>query len=223
MLMIHFDREVQHREREKLYIFSSHLGLIRCLTPIRVSAIIYSQAFLDKHRNTTNVILPHELKHGTYHFSLQREASCQHACIDRCLETDRYIAPRRNTQHQRVIATICACARGSQNTLHLPFSLGLAQHPLSCRQWQHIRSQGTPFKLHPRRQCPSMSDVRIKRPYTAGCAAKDVLHVVQESWSHDGHMASRCKTPPQPDLACCRATHECPLQTAVIRSRHTLV
>ena len=49
-------------KREKLYIFSSHLGLIRCLTPIRVSAIIYSQAFLDKHRNTTNVILPHELK-----------------------------------------------------------------------------------------------------------------------------------------------------------------
>ena len=48
-------------EREKFYIFSSHLGLIRCLTPIRVSAIIYSQAFLDKHRNTTNVILPHEL------------------------------------------------------------------------------------------------------------------------------------------------------------------
>ena len=34
-------------EREKLYIFSSHLGLIRCLTPIRVSAIIYSQAYLD--------------------------------------------------------------------------------------------------------------------------------------------------------------------------------
>ena len=37
--------------REEFYIFSSHLGLIRCLTPIRVSAIIYSQAFLDKHRN----------------------------------------------------------------------------------------------------------------------------------------------------------------------------
>ena len=35
------------REREKLYIFSSHLGLIRCLTPVRVSAIIYFQAFLD--------------------------------------------------------------------------------------------------------------------------------------------------------------------------------
>ena len=59
------------REREKLYIFSSHLGLIRCLTPIRVSAIIYSQAFLDKHRNTTNVILPHELKHGSCMLSKQ--------------------------------------------------------------------------------------------------------------------------------------------------------
>ncbi len=30
------------RERKKLYIFSSHLGLIRCLTPTRVNAIIYS-------------------------------------------------------------------------------------------------------------------------------------------------------------------------------------
>ena len=48
---------MREREREKLYIFSSHLGLIRCLTPVRVSAIIYSQAFLDKHRNTTNIIL----------------------------------------------------------------------------------------------------------------------------------------------------------------------
>ena len=36
-------------EREKLYIFSSHRGLIRCLTPTRVNAIIYSQAFLDEH------------------------------------------------------------------------------------------------------------------------------------------------------------------------------
>ena len=53
------------REREKLYIFSSHLGLIRCLTPVRVSAIIYFQAFLDKHRNTTNIILPHKLNHGS--------------------------------------------------------------------------------------------------------------------------------------------------------------
>ena len=50
---------------EKLYIFSSHLGLIRCLTPVRVSAIIYFQAFLDKHRNTTNIILPHKLNHGS--------------------------------------------------------------------------------------------------------------------------------------------------------------
>ena len=51
-------------EREKLYIFSSHLGLIRCLTPIRVNAVIYSQAFLDKHRNTADIILPHKLNHG---------------------------------------------------------------------------------------------------------------------------------------------------------------
>ena len=30
-------------EREKYYISSSHLKLIRCLTPIRVSAVIYTQ------------------------------------------------------------------------------------------------------------------------------------------------------------------------------------
>ena len=59
------------REREKLYIFSSHLGLIRCLTPVRVSAIIYFQAFLDKHRNTTNIILPHKLNHGSRMLSKQ--------------------------------------------------------------------------------------------------------------------------------------------------------
>ncbi len=59
------------REREKLYIFSSHLGLIRCLTPVRDSAIIYSQAFLDKHCNTTNIILPHKLNHGSCMLSKQ--------------------------------------------------------------------------------------------------------------------------------------------------------
>ncbi len=58
-------------KREKLYIFSSHLGLIRCLTPVRVSAIIYSQAFLDKHCNTTNIILPHKLNHGSCMLSKQ--------------------------------------------------------------------------------------------------------------------------------------------------------
>ena len=31
----------------------------RRLTPIRVNAIIYCQAFLDKQRNTTDIILPH--------------------------------------------------------------------------------------------------------------------------------------------------------------------
>ena len=64
-------RERTEREREKLYIFSSHLGLIRCLTPVRVSAIIYFQAFLDKHRNTTNIILPHKLNHGSRMLSKQ--------------------------------------------------------------------------------------------------------------------------------------------------------
>ena len=44
--------------REKLYIFSSHLGLIRCLTPVRVSAIIYFQAFLDK-SYINNLYHPH--------------------------------------------------------------------------------------------------------------------------------------------------------------------
>ena len=61
----------QHCKREKLYIFSSHLGLIRCLTHVRVSAIIYFQAFLDKHRNTTNIILPHKLNHGSRMLSKQ--------------------------------------------------------------------------------------------------------------------------------------------------------
>ena len=59
------------RERESLYIFSSHLGLIRCLTPVGGSAIIYSQAFLDKHCNTTNIILPHKLNHGSCMLSKQ--------------------------------------------------------------------------------------------------------------------------------------------------------
>ncbi len=62
-------------EREKLYIFSSHLGLIRCLTPIRVNAIIYSQAFLEKHRNTTNIILPHKLNYGSCMLSKQPQMS----------------------------------------------------------------------------------------------------------------------------------------------------
>ena len=65
----------REREREKLDIFSSHLGLIRCLTPIRVNAIIYSQAFLHKHRNTTNIILPHKLNHGSCMLSKQPQMS----------------------------------------------------------------------------------------------------------------------------------------------------
>ena len=73
------ERETGHlllwdTERAKLYIFSSHLGLIRCLTPVRDSAIVYSQAFLDKHCNTTNVILPHKLKHGSCMLSKQASA-----------------------------------------------------------------------------------------------------------------------------------------------------
>ena len=80
-----------YTERErKLHIFSSHLGLIRCLTPIRDSAIVYSQAFLDKHRNTTNVILPHELKPGSCMLSKQASAfrsdyiSSSHTRLIRC-------------------------------------------------------------------------------------------------------------------------------------------
>ena len=53
------------REREKHYISSSHLGLIRCLTPIRVSAIIYTQALCDKLGNPIQISLPHKLDHCT--------------------------------------------------------------------------------------------------------------------------------------------------------------
>ena len=60
-----------YRERETLLLFRPPRGCSRCLTPIRVSAKMYSQAFLDKHGNTTNVILPHELKHGSCMLSKQ--------------------------------------------------------------------------------------------------------------------------------------------------------
>ena len=52
-----------HREREKHYISYSHLGLIRCLTAIRVSAIIFTQTFCDKLGYPMQISLPHELKH----------------------------------------------------------------------------------------------------------------------------------------------------------------
>jgi len=53
----------REREREKHYISSSHLGLIRCLTPIRVSAIIYTQTFCDKLGYHMQISLTHELDH----------------------------------------------------------------------------------------------------------------------------------------------------------------
>ena len=60
-------------EREKHYISSSHLGLIRCLTPfrVRISTIASIWALLDEYCNTTNIILPHELKHGSCMLSKQ--------------------------------------------------------------------------------------------------------------------------------------------------------
>ena len=86
--------ECAFKEREKLYIFSSHLGLIRCLTPIGVSAIIYSQAFLDKHRNTamfikvhTGQVAPSFLNFGnqanflcTLKMQCHEKVTCGHAC-----------------------------------------------------------------------------------------------------------------------------------------------
>jgi len=53
------------REREKPYISSSHLGLIRCLTPIRVSAVIYTQTFCDELGYPMQTSLPLELDHCT--------------------------------------------------------------------------------------------------------------------------------------------------------------
>ena len=38
----------REREREKHYISSSHLGLIRCPTPVGVGVIIYAQTICDK-------------------------------------------------------------------------------------------------------------------------------------------------------------------------------
>ncbi len=51
------------REREKHYISSSHLGLIRCLTPLGVSVTIYAQTVCNKPCNSMQVTLPHELDH----------------------------------------------------------------------------------------------------------------------------------------------------------------
>ncbi len=52
---------MREREREIHYIFSSHLGLIRCLTLARVSSMIVIETFIDESNNTLYVILPHEL------------------------------------------------------------------------------------------------------------------------------------------------------------------
>ena len=43
-----FPTVVSLREREKHYISSSHLGLIRCPTPVGVGVIIYAQTICDK-------------------------------------------------------------------------------------------------------------------------------------------------------------------------------
>ena len=42
------DRNDVQREREKHHISSSHLGLIRCPTPVGVGVIIYAQTICDK-------------------------------------------------------------------------------------------------------------------------------------------------------------------------------
>jgi len=44
-----FERIVNtYREEKKSYISSSHLGLIRCLNPLRVSAAMHTQTIWDK-------------------------------------------------------------------------------------------------------------------------------------------------------------------------------
>ena len=48
------------REREKLHIIPSHLGLIRCLD-LRAKITIGIHTFFDKLCNCTSVMLPHEL------------------------------------------------------------------------------------------------------------------------------------------------------------------
>ena len=50
-------------EREKHYISFSHLGLIRCLSPIRVSAIIYTQTFCDKLGNPVQITRCRQASH----------------------------------------------------------------------------------------------------------------------------------------------------------------
>ena len=52
------------KKREKHYISSSHLGLIRCLTPPGVSVVIYAQTICDESGNPIQICLPHELSHG---------------------------------------------------------------------------------------------------------------------------------------------------------------
>ena len=51
------------REREKHYISSSHLGLIRCLTPAGVSVILHAITFFDESGNPIQICLPHKLSH----------------------------------------------------------------------------------------------------------------------------------------------------------------
>jgi len=62
---------VLHYKREKHYISFNHLGLIRCLNPIRVSAIMYTQTFCDRLGYPMQINLLHELDHCTSMLSKQ--------------------------------------------------------------------------------------------------------------------------------------------------------
>ena len=50
--------------RERDYISSSHLGLIRCLAPLGVSVIIHNQIVCNESCNPMQIRLPHELQHS---------------------------------------------------------------------------------------------------------------------------------------------------------------
>ena len=58
MYHIYLELPEEQREREKHYISSSHLGLIRCLTPAGVSVIIYAQTICDESGNPIQICLP---------------------------------------------------------------------------------------------------------------------------------------------------------------------
>jgi hypothetical protein len=66
----------EREEREKFYIYSSYLGLIRCLTLRRVGTMVNIQTISDEHSSSNImimlVILPHEMNHSTVMGSKQR-------------------------------------------------------------------------------------------------------------------------------------------------------